>query len=1052
MRDIHNSGSKQHKKTELVAFVLFSSLALVAFLHLLSSLPSLYNSYQAYQQAKHVYRLNDINDDLYVAVNNLGFERGRVNVVLNDAGPIDGMEKNRRFIAERSADAEKALSNAIAKLEASGFEKVKKQVAEIVRFKSSIDTLRKQTAAAMLVSKTDRDEKLAPQWFASITSYIEKIEAILLNISSDISDADGRIARYSSLKYVTLCLRNTAGPEISILSGTMLSQKPITNPQIKKIEREQIVTRTHFKNLEILSVPLSGTSIPQALSELQDFYFSSYLPIRDATFAAAISGEPYPYSQPEFLKKGVEALGQISAFNNTLISATRLYAEQHRDSLRQQLFLQLSSNVGTFIIILSIFAFVRYRVINPLSKLTLAIRSLAAKDLTIEIPAVKSDDEIGELANAVHVFRNMAVQINDDMLTMKDLQEKLQASEARFKAMINSFDGYIYTTSKDCRIEFMNDRLIERTGYNAVGEYCYKILYGLDSICPWCPNERVFAGENVQLEIQSPKDGRWYQMFDTAVLNADNTMSKLSVVADITGRKEILEELRVNHERLSRSQYISHTGTWELDLTKRKLYWSDEIYRIFEVDQASFEASYEAFLDAIHPEDRAAVNKGFWESFRDKTSYAVDHRLLLPDGRVKWVHEECETSCDETGTSIIALGTVQDITERKRVESELALAKEAAEIANQAKSDFLASMSHEIRTPMSGVIGMAQLLQMTEMTDEQKDYVDTIMVSADNLLQLISDILDLSKIESGKLELEYADFSLRTAIEDVVLMQKTRIHEKRLELEQELSTNLPDLIRGDQLRIKQILLNLLSNAVKFTQQGTIIIGATLVERKDQPATIRVTVRDTGIGMTDKTMQKIFHPFQQADTSTTRNFGGTGLGLTICRQLAERMGGAIHVESSLGQGSSFHFEFPYSKGAPAAQQESVVELPSQVSHSLNVLIVEDDFTIQRFLELSLRKLGHQGAAVNNGREALERWREGAFDLILMDVQMPVMSGVECLQAMRREEAETGGHSLIFALTADALKGTKERLLDTGFDGYLSKPLRLKQLAETLEKIA
>jgi len=290
------------------------------------------------------------------------------------------------------------------------------------------------------------------------------------------------------------------------------------------------------------------------------------------------------------------------------------------------------------------------------------------------------------------------------------------------------------------------------------------------------------------------------------------------------------------------------------------------------------------------------VDAAWQQALQSGGLYEIDHRILV-QGQVRWLHERADLSRRQSGKVV---GTVLDVTERKSLEQSLRESKKAADAANQAKSQFLANMSHEIRTPMNGLLGMAQLLELTELTADQREFVDSIKISSDNLLQLINDILDLSKIESGKIELEYADFSLRKAIEDVILTQKSRIYQKGLTLQKELE-QLPRIVQGDQLRIKQILLNLLGNAIKFTDTGSITIAATVLDQHDGNAVVRLTVSDTGIGMTSEALQRIFNPFEQADAGTTRRFGGTGLGLTICRNLAEMMGGTIRVESSPGTG-------------------------------------------------------------------------------------------------------------------------------------------------------
>jgi signal transduction histidine kinase/ActR/RegA family two-component response regulator len=368
----------------------------------------------------------------------------------------------------------------------------------------------------------------------------------------------------------------------------------------------------------------------------------------------------------------------------------------------------------------------------------------------------------------------------------------------------------------------------------------------------------------------------------------------------------------------------------------------------------------------------------------------------------------------------------------------------------QAKSEFLAKMSHEIRTPLNGVIATADLMAATQLNDEQHELLDTLRLSAKTLLGIINDILDFSKIEAGRMVLETLPFTPTVLVEEVVSIMAPAAHSKGLTVRTELSSSLPHSVAGDPLRLRQILLNFVGNAIKFTACGEVVIRAMRLKKGEgQSAWLRFEVQDTGVGIPPEKQAGIFDAFTQADSSVTRQYGGTGLGLAICKRLVELMGGQIGVYSQPGQGSCFWFEVPL----PVIQENAPEETTAQPSGSalnsheldgVRVLLVEDNPVNQKVAIRMLQKLGCVVELAENGQQALEKLERASYDIVLMDMQMPVMDGLTATRLLRQREQQTGHHQVVIALTANAMQTDRELCLDAGMDDYLSKPLTLDAL--------
>ena len=471
-------------------------------------------------------------------------------------------------------------------------------------------------------------------------------------------------------------------------------------------------------------------------------------------------------------------------------------------------------------------------------------------------------------------------------------------------------------------------------------------------------------------------------------------------------RRRVREQTELVRRRLEsesalerRYQYVARATNdtiWDWDLVTQAVTWNSGIRNTFRYATGEVRPGVGWHSERLHPDDRERVEQSLQAAIAGGgETWSAEYRFLCGDGHYAYVLDRGYVMRDDSGRAVRMIGAMMDLTDRKRVEKDTQAAKEAAEAANRAKSEFVANMSHEIRTPMNGVLGMTDLLLGTELDSEQREYAGMVRTSAESLLTIVNDILNYSKLEAGKFELETIDFKLRSSIESALKTLAPRAHQKGLELNCSIDPDVPDALLGDPSRLRQILVNLIGNSLKFTEKGEINLGVQRESGDDAVTSLHFFVQDTGMGIPHEKLSHIFEAFTQADGSTTRRFGGTGLGLTISRQLAHMMGGRIWVESAPGQGSTFHFTATFGNCETAG---SPLPLEKAQLQGMRVLVVDDNLTNRSILEGLLAGWGMKPTLAADGSEALrilaqKREANEPFTLVLTDATMPEMDGFQ-----------------------------------------------------------
>jgi two-component system, sensor histidine kinase and response regulator len=653
----------------------------------------------------------------------------------------------------------------------------------------------------------------------------------------------------------------------------------------------------------------------------------------------------------------------------------------------------------------------------------------------------------------------------------RQLQGELREGEGRWRSLTEALPQLVWAATPDGACDYFSTQWTQYTGVPEVQLLGWKwmaVLHPDDREATrrlWTDSVAGRGPYDVEYRVRR-MDGayRWFKTRGVPIRDTEGRIFKwFGTCTDITDLRQTQEALRMSEERFRGTFENAAVGIMHTDTEGRFLRVNQRYCEI--VGYAREELLTKAIKDVTHPDDLAATMEKYLPLMRGElSSYSEEKRDIRKDGSLVWIHVSVSLQRDERGTPLHTIAILEDISVRKHLEEELRKSKEAAEAANRAKDEFLANVSHEIRTPMNAILGMTDLALDTPLTDDQRQCLRTVKSAADNLLGIINDLLDFSKIEAGKLELEAADFSLRAALGGTLRTLAIRAHNAGLELVSHVDPDVPDALVGDVGRLRQVLLNLVGNAIKFTAAGEVLVHCRLQNAdcklkvpgpSDNPQSaichLRFEIKDTGIGIAPEKQHKIFRAFEQEDTSTTRKYGGTGLGLTIAARLVALMGGAITVQSEPGRGSTFAFTAQFGR-QPDSRRTDFKSVPLPVVlHNLPVLIIDDNATNCHILEEWLRSWQMEPAAVGDGASALDTLaaavaRGRPYPLVLLDARMPDTDGL-VLAAKIRKRPELSATRIIL-LTSGDIPSNLARLRELRIDAHLLKPAQQDELLDAI----
>lgn len=775
----------------------------------------------------------------------------------------------------------------------------------------------------------------------------------------------------------------------------------------------------------------------------------------------------YELSAPAQLKSISKNENDLAVIH-LMIDSNVFYKEIEND-IENVFYILISSMVAMLTLL---FIVIRRKIISPIISIrsTMKKRALGDKNSLAEI---KSKDEIGKVAST----------LNEMLLVQKASEEEIILGQQKLQAVLDTvIDGIITITPKGI-IQSFNKSAEKIFGYSASEVIGKNISMLMPS--PYREEHDSYLSNYIKTGVAKIiGQGReaMGQRKDGLTLPVEIGISEVKllgehlfvgVVRDISVKKAMEENLKKSEERFQLAIAGSNNGIWDWNLVTGEVYFSERFKEMLGYGETEIKNNLEEWSERLHPDDKEAVLELLQANLMSKKSaYDVEYRLKTKSGEYKWFRTKGQAIWDENGKPVRMAGSLSDISRRKTAESELRSAKEQAETmaiellraneqaliarseaehATQMKSDFLANMSHEIRTPMNAVIGMTSLLLEDEIEQEHRQKLEIIRQSGEALLEIINDILDISKIEAGKLSLEPINFNLQHAMVEMVELLTPRCSDKGIDILLRYSPDTPELVIGDAGRIRQILINLAGNAVKFTDSGYVLVNVEKISSDNKNVILRFEVSDTGIGIAKEAQDKLFDKFTQADASTTRKYGGTGLGLAICCKLVSMMKGEIGVKSEIGKGSTFWFTLTLPL---AAKQRKIKQHHELANHETRILVVEKESINRDIICEYIKSYGMQYSCASSHDEALYMLRDAKkndneYSIVLTEHKITDIDSQELAGAIKGDK--TIKDTKLVIITQNGFRGEAEEVEKQGFSAYLVKPFHSKVLEETLIRL-